>query len=217
MFFEAKIRMNASAQPGPGRPKDLQKRSAVLAAACQLFPEHGFDGTSMDAVAATAGVSKLTVYSHFVDKETLFVAAIRTNIGGQLPEQLFSKSLSGSLRDQLVAIADAFFQLIIRDDAIALHRLLVTGTGSSPKLAEMFWQEGPQRIQQAFVDFLAEHIESGALRIEDPARAASQFFCLLKGELHGRRLCGCGGGFDAADIREHIEATVDFFLRACRP
>lgn len=206
-----------AAPTAPGRPKDPQKRAAVLAAACRLFPEHGFDGTSMDAVAAAAGVSKLTVYSHFVDKETLFVAAMRANIADQVPEQVFSKNLHGSLREQLLEIADAFFQLIISDDAIALHRLLVTGTGSSPKLAEMFWQEGPQRIQQAFADFLAGHIASGELRVEDPARAASQFFCLLKGELHGRRLCGCGGDFDAVDIRAHVEATVDFFLRACRP
>jgi hypothetical protein len=35
-----------------------------------------YANTSMDAVAALAGVSKLTVYSHFTDKETLFSAAI---------------------------------------------------------------------------------------------------------------------------------------------
>ena len=62
---------------GPGRPKDLEKRAAILAAAKRLFPMSGFEGTSMDAIAAEAGVSKLTVYSHFTDKETLFVAAIR--------------------------------------------------------------------------------------------------------------------------------------------
>ena len=61
----------------PGRPKDLEKRAAILAAAKQLFPEQGFDGTSMDAIATAAGVSKLTVYSHFTDKEGLFVEAIR--------------------------------------------------------------------------------------------------------------------------------------------
>lgn len=208
---------DANAQPGPGRPKDLQKRAAVLDAARRLFPTHGFEGTSMDAVAAAAGVSKLTVYSHFVDKETLFVAAMRANIEGQLPDQLFGRNRQGTLREQLLAIAEAFFRLIISDDAIALHRLLVAGTGSSPKLAEMFWEEGPQRIQGAFHDFLKDRIASGELAIDDPALAAEQFFSLLKGDLHGRRLCGCSGRIDDDAIRRHVEATVDFFLRACRP
>ena len=56
----------------PGRPKDLGKRDAILDAAKRLFATHGFDGTSMDAIAKTAEVSKLTVYSHFGDKESLF-------------------------------------------------------------------------------------------------------------------------------------------------
>ena len=60
---------------GPGRPKDLEKRAAILQAAKQLFTTQGFDGTSMDAIAGLAGVSKLTVYSHYRDKERLFVAA----------------------------------------------------------------------------------------------------------------------------------------------
>ena len=61
---------------GPGRPKDLAKRAAILEAAKQLFLEQGYQGVSMDQIAATAGVSKLTVYSHFGDKETLFAATI---------------------------------------------------------------------------------------------------------------------------------------------
>ena len=58
----------------PGRPKDLAKRQSILDAAKILFLSKGFASTSMDAVANLAGVSKLTVYSHFTDKETLFSA-----------------------------------------------------------------------------------------------------------------------------------------------
>ena len=61
---------------GPGRPKDLGKRSSILEAAKRLFSMEGFAGVSMDQIAAEAGVSKLTVYSHFGDKEALFFAAV---------------------------------------------------------------------------------------------------------------------------------------------
>lgn len=70
---------NLSAPNGPGRPKDLAKRQAILDAAKILFLSHGYANTSMDAVASEAGVSKLTVYSHFNDKETLFSAAVVAN------------------------------------------------------------------------------------------------------------------------------------------
>ena len=94
---------------GPGRPKDLEKRAAILHAAKQLFPENGFDGTSMDMIAALAGVSKLTVYSHFTDKESLFGEAVREKCMERMPLELFNVAVDGSLREQLSAIAHAFF------------------------------------------------------------------------------------------------------------
>ena len=57
----------------------------------------------------------------------------------------------------------------------------------------------------------------GQLDIPDTTRAASQFFALLKGELHARLLCGCGQSLSAQDVEEHVAATVDFFLRAYTP
>src|ERR1700712_2496679 len=71
---------------GPGRPKDLAKRQAILEAAKNLFIRNGYANTSMDAVAAEAGVSKLTVYSHFTDKETLFSCAVVARCEEQVPE-----------------------------------------------------------------------------------------------------------------------------------
>lgn len=203
---------------GPGRPKDLEKRASILQAAKDLFPEHGFDGTSMDAIAAMAGVSKLTVYSHFTDKETLFTEAVRVKCSEQMPNELFVANLSGSLRDQLLAIARAFFVLVTSEESIALHRLLTTGTGSSAKLAQRFWEAGPQTLQGEFAGFLRREVEAGLLDIGDINRAASQFFCLLKGELHARQLCGCSEAVSTQkDVDQHLEATVDMFIRAYRP
>ncbi|MGA9342934.1 MAG: TetR/AcrR family transcriptional regulator [Rhodanobacteraceae bacterium] len=203
--------------PGPGRPKDLEKRDAILGAAKRLFPLRGFEGTSMDAIAAEAGVSKLTVYSHFRDKETLFVEAVRAKCESQMPAALFALDSNGSVRRQLEAIARAFFALITGQEAIALHRLLSAGAGSSPKLAQLFWEAGPQRVQQTFADFLQRQVNAGRMEIPDVKRAAAQFFCLLKGEYHARLLCGCARPCDAAEIDQHLHATVDFFLRAYVP
>ena len=202
---------------GPGRPKDLEKRAAILEAAKRLFPHSGFEGTSMDAIAAEAGVSKLTVYSHFNDKETLFFTAIRERCEEQMPATLFDVDIRGPVRRQLEAIGHAFVALVMAPESVALHRLLNGGAGTSSKLAQMFWDAGPKRVQASFQQFLRNEIEAGQLEIADVPRAASQFFSLLKGEFHARLLCGCSEPVSAREIDAHVRATVDFFLRACAP
>ncbi|MBV8744786.1 MAG: helix-turn-helix transcriptional regulator, partial [Xanthobacteraceae bacterium] len=49
-----------------------RKRQAILKGAKEIFLKRGFGGASMDAVASAAGVSKMTVYRHFHNKEELF-------------------------------------------------------------------------------------------------------------------------------------------------
>ncbi len=199
---------------GPGRPKDLGKRAAILDVAKRLFSQHGFDGVSMDQIAAEAGVSKLTVYSHFGDKESLFSSAIRAKCEEQLPSALFLAGLEGSLREQLTAIAHGFFLLITSEEAIAMHRMMMApGTGDT-HVRELFWQAGPQQVKDAFGDFLRSRVARDELHIPDIARAASQFLCLIKGELHMQMLCGMCCDAPVGHVERHIDATVDLFLRA---
>jgi TetR/AcrR family transcriptional repressor of mexJK operon len=201
---------------GPGRPKDLEKRAAILEAAKRLFPQHGFEGTSMDAVAAEAGVSKLTVYSHFGGKESLFVETIRCKCDGLLPQTLFDVDVSAPVRSQLLGVARAFFGLMMSEGALGMHRTLVASSQQSPKLAKLFWEAGPVQIQAALAEMLQKEVAARQLDIPDTRRAASQFFALLKGEHHARMLFGCGQP-SAAETEAHLEATVDVFLRAYSP
>jgi TetR/AcrR family transcriptional repressor of mexJK operon len=202
---------------GPGRPKDLEKRAAILLAAKRLFTTQGFDGTSMDAIAAAAGVSKLTVYSHFQDKERLFAAAVECVCQEQMPAEIFLADLKGPIRKQLLAIARAFFSLITSEEALAVHRTIVANARQSPKLAQLFWEAGPKRTQEGFEAFLRDEVKAGKLEIDELHRAASQFFCLLKGECHARMEFGCGEPLTQREIDDHLNATVDMFLRAYAP
>ena len=229
-----------SASAPPGRPKDLEKRAAILDAAKVLFVEHGYDGTSMDAIAQRAGVSKLTVYSHFQDKDSLFVAAVKARCEEQLPPDLFladqasraaaagrasphsgrgreASERSGPLRTQLIKIAQACFALITSDEAIAIHRVMARQLPVGSKLPMLFWEAGPKRIQDAFAEFLRAETAAGQLDVADTQLAASQFLCLLKGDHHARLLCGCHEPYPDADNDRHIEATVGLFLRAYGP
>lgn len=201
----------------PGRPKDLEKRAAILDAAKALFPARGYDGVSMDAIAQAAGVSKLTVYSHFQDKDTLFVEAVKAKCEDLLPSDLFVGRFEGPIRGQLARIARAFFGLITSDEAISVHRIMSRQMPEDSHLPKLFWEAGPLRTQEAFASFLQAEDAAGELRVPDSSLAASQFFCLLKGEYHARLLCGCRERLTASEIDAHVDATVDVFLRAYGP
>lgn len=207
--------MNAAPErcTGPGRPKDLEKRAAILEAAKRLFPQHGFEGTSMDAVAAEAGVSKLTVYSHFGGKEALFIETVHCKCDGMMTSALFEVDPHAPVRGQLLGVARAFFEMMMSGEALGMHRTLVASSRQSPKLAKLFWEAGPVQVQAALAAMLKKEVDARQLDIADTRRAASQFFALLKGEHHARMLFGCGQP-SQAETEAHLEATVEMFLRA---
>lgn len=212
---------NAAAKPaarsaGPGRPKDLGKRAAILEAAKEMFIELGFNGVSMDGIAASAGVSKLTVYSHFGDKETLFTEAIQAKCVEMMPDELFVTDSEGPLRAQLLGIGHAFFALISSDAAIATQRMMMTPE-TDDRIRQMFWQAGPARTETALADFLGARVARHELVIDDLALAARQFFCLIKGEVHAHMMCGLCSAPDQPNADAHIAVSVDFFIRAYEP
>ena len=203
-----------AAKPAPGRPKDLGKRAAILDAAKRMFTVHGYDRVSMDQIAAEAGVSKLTVYSHFGDKEALFAEAVKAHCETQLPDSLFDIPAGTPLRAALLQIGRAFYAMISAPEAVAGHRILCTPHIADSPLPKMFWEAGPKRVQDAFAALLERRARAGELAIDDVPRAASQFFTLLKGEPHARLVFGCCDAPDPQAIDEHLVASVDMFLRA---
>ena len=206
--------LGAAKPAGPGRPKDLGKRAAILESAKQMFTQHGFEGASMDQIAAVAGVSKLTVYSHFGDKEALFAAAVKSHCEQQLPSSLFEPMPQVPLLERLLTIGHAFFAMVCAPTAVAGHRMLCTPQLSGSPLPMLFWEAGPKRVQSEFAALLERRIAAGELDIADVPRAASQFFTLLKGEPHARLVFGCGDPDAVVDTDAHVAATVELFTRA---
>ena len=202
---------------GPGRPKDLIKRQAILEAAKSLFLSLGYDGSSMDAIAAEAGVSKLTVYSHFTDKETLFSAAVKAKCQEQLPELFFDLAQGTPIETVLLNIGRGFHTLINSRESVEMHRLMVAQACQNPKLSQMFYEAGPQRLLDEMARLLSKADQAGQLRIDDASRAADQFFSLIKGGANFRLLIGCTSAPQGEAAEQHVEAAVDMFVRAYRP
>lgn len=198
-----------------GRPKDPAKRQAILDAAKELFLTHGFAGTSMDAVAAAAEVSKLTVYSHFSDKETLFSSAVEAKCKGQMPPPIYELKDGAALEESLQRIGEAFVTMVNSEDAVRLLRIMCAMEPQDTEMARLFFEAGPQRNLGEMESFLRSAQELGLLELDDPAAAAEQFFGMLTGCSHTQVLIGCREAPDKDEVREWVEKTVGIFLRCC--
>lgn len=201
----------------PGRPKDLAKRQSILDAAKSLFLTKGYASTSMDAVAGLAGVSKLTVYSHFTDKETLFSSAIMSKCTEQLPVLFFELPADKPIKDVLLNIARGFQVLINSEESLNLHRLMVALGSQDPKLSQIFLEAGPERVVHEMEGLLRKMDLSGALQIDNPHYAAEHFFCMLKGAPNFRLLFAGGEPPGPEDSEAHVQEVVGIFMRAYRP
>lgn len=211
--------MNASTSnaPAPGRPKDMEKRAAILDAAMALFPARGYDRASVDSIARLAKVSKLTVYSHFADKEALFGAAVTECCAQLLPHRLFEPEPTLPVARVLVQIGRAFVDLMMDERALSLHRVMISQAGQNRRLTEIFFAAGPRSALQEMESFLRQADAKGSVRVSDPARAAEHFFCLLKGVRHMRVLVGLAAVPTKAEREEHVSEVVQVFLRAFAP
>ncbi len=122
--------------PLPAAPRLTdRKRDAIIQAAIAEFRENGFNGTSMDRVAAVADVSKRTVYNHFPSKEELFEAILmRMWERSQAPDEL-AYTPDRPLRDQLLELLTQKMRLLNDASFIDLSRAAMADLMHSPERA----------------------------------------------------------------------------------
>lgn len=196
-----------------GRPVDHAKREAIIDAAAKVFFDVGYAASSIEQIAADAGVSKVTIYNHFGDKRALFSASVDhecDRMRGHFAIESFPAD--ASIRERLSVLAEAITAFLSRPEMVQFERRIAAETEKEPELGIAFLKAGPWRMKQAFGLFLAMEAERGALAIEDPGLAAEQFVSMCKGMGDLERRFGATPS--DADNRKRITGAVDVFLKA---
>lgn len=199
------------AAPGPRRSDG--KRRAIIKGACRVFLEHGFGSANMDAVAAAARVSKMTVYRHFRSKEKLFAGVVRDMCDRIIDPALVAAMARLPLRAALRRFGRHMHDVIFAPETLGLHRIVVAESQRFPELGRLFYDSGPDGSIRALADYLAQHRRSPDLKIKDPRLAAEEFLELLRGYDHMRALLRVGGSPSARRSRERVERAIAHILR----
>ncbi|MFL5997623.1 MAG: TetR/AcrR family transcriptional regulator [Streptomyces sp.] len=176
------MKVDSVKQP-PSGPRAKLKRQAIVRAARELFLREGF-GTGMDAIAAEAGVSKVTVYNHFGSKEALFTAVITSALDEPLGQASSAalKGLAGAqdLRAALIDAARAWVHAVTTNkDVIALRNLVAAEQHRFPELGRAWNSHGPEGHHPAVAGALRTLADQGRLAIPDLEVAIIQLYALL--------------------------------------
>ncbi|BAE52967.1 TetR/AcrR family transcriptional regulator [Paramagnetospirillum magneticum] len=189
------------------RSKPSAKREAILDAAQRLFLVEGYAATSMDAVAAGAGVSKATIYAHFEGKDQLFAAIMHRRCEASFvfasPDESFDAVRT------FTTYAERLLTLLMTPDALALYRVVVAESARTPELAQAFYDTGPTRGKTAISASVVRLQERGELVAEvDPLVIADQFIGMLRAETYHRALLGLPSGRSIGDTVAHAVQTL---------
>src|SRR5918996_768945 len=133
-----------AAHLGPER-----RRPLVLDAAHDLFLSNGFDGTSMDAIAAAAGVSKPVVYDCFASKDELFTAMLDREEERVLAETEAALRTSGGATDPegaLIRGFEAFLSAV--EESPDIYRVVFLGEGGGNEVVAARVARGLERQAQ---------------------------------------------------------------------
>jgi TetR/AcrR family transcriptional regulator of autoinduction and epiphytic fitness len=155
------------------------KRAAILEAAIAEFLASGFDGASMDRIAARAGVSKQTIYAHFSSKDGLVQAIARESL--LLPEEdSLRYDPEAPLDAQLTRVAESVLRVLTSDHYVALVRIIVGREVRDPQGSGPVASEARERFTASIVEWVEAAVRDGRLEVEDPWLAVSQFLGSLQ-------------------------------------
>jgi TetR/AcrR family transcriptional repressor of mexJK operon len=198
--------------------RSARKRRLIMEAATTLFLRNGYQGTSMDEVAALAAVSKQTVYKNFTDKEGLFseiILSVATTVDAFI--KLIGDKLHNStdLAKDLPTLARQYMHSVLRPQVLQMRRLLVGEAVRFPDLARTYYERAPERVLTALAPELKHLDERGLLRVADPALAAKHFAFLILGvPLDKAMFFGDDIGFTGEELDYFADEGVRVFLAA---
>ncbi|HEX4302568.1 MAG TPA: TetR family transcriptional regulator [Rhizomicrobium sp.] len=141
----------------------------ILDAALKVFAAKGFAAARMDDIARAAGVTKGTIYLYFENKEAVFKALVRTEIGGALGMVSAQvAAFEGSASTLLRFMMTTMLKVLIDSDKVALPKIVIAESANFPWLAEFYRFEVIERGLGLLTGLIQRGIDTGEFRSDLP-------------------------------------------------
>ena len=190
----------------------LNRERAILDAALKVFAAQGYTGSSMDAVAAEAGVTKPTLYSYFPSKESLFQAMMLGKRDVML--DVFEHPSQDGLVADLLVFAWAYADTVMRPEMLALARLIIGEVQRFPEIGRAYQASGPDHLLRGIMRYLEGQRRAGRLEFDDAELAAQDLWGLILSAPRTQALYMPDVQPDRAVLQRYILNGLRVFLKA---
>ncbi|MFA7585013.1 MAG: TetR/AcrR family transcriptional regulator, partial [Novosphingobium sp.] len=164
----------------PGRPS--LSNEELLDKALDLFLEQGFEGTSIEAITAAAGMAKRTVYARYGDKTTLFRAALKRAIEEWIvPVERLRAAEVDDFEESLLAIGQLLVANMMSPSGQRLLRLTNAVSGRMPDIGAFNVKFGTGPTITYLAELFQRHMGGDRVGPGDAEQAAEAFLNLVVG------------------------------------
>jgi len=190
--------------------RQTEKEREVLDVAADYFLTHGYQGTSISAMARDSGISKESIYRYFSSKKDLFEAVIARELMAY-QKRLHSLDIkfdSIPLNVALQKTAESILDAVTTDRTLALRMLIFHETRVSPDIGRYYYDVGPREAYRNLEHIFKFHEDEFDL---GPEKLANYFVSMVLHHTMLLRQCGVDGPYSKARIKRlAAEATADF-------
>jgi AcrR family transcriptional regulator len=205
-----------SPPPRVGRPtaeRAAAIETAILEAARSQFLAAGYEGASMDAIAASARVSKGTLYTRYPTKSALLHAVVRLQIEACTNTHVRSEPLPHDLKQRLQQLSRGILAALMAPESRPFHRLAHHAALGEGEFASALYELA---LRPAITD-LKDEIAAGTRDFPLPLRNPEQVARMIQAMLYGWWLeREASGGATRAEANAYADHAIDvlFYGRA---
>lgn len=142
-----------------GRPllEDVPRRNEhLLDVATGIFVRLGYNATTLDRIAAEAGVAKRTIYARYPDKQALFFAVLRRLAERRVIENLWDDD-ELPLREGLRRRARQMIERALTDSELAIARLFMVELAHFPEMGKSLWKAVEDEQGESMTEYFRSH------------------------------------------------------------
>lgn len=193
--------------------RQTQKEQEILEVASRSFLQHGYDGTSINAMARESGISKESIYRYFDSKKALFEAVIAKELA-KYQSQIHFLDVDldrRGLEDDLISTAETILGVVGNDRTQALRRLIFQEVARYPEIGQYYYEIGPGEAYK----HLARVFELHRDRTDFAPETLAEYFVAMV--LHNtvlRRQCGMAKRPDRKTLGDTSRRVTRDFLKA---
>lgn len=192
--------------------KEPVGRDRILAAAAQLFVEHGYAATTTRQISSSVGIKQPSLYYHFPNKASMLVELL---VATAEPSVTVARELlespEGTALDKLLALIRFDVELLASGEWNIGSLYLLPET-SSPECAQ--FRRLRDELKQAYAELVRGAVSAGLAHTPDTQRAAALIFSLVEGVILRRN---DDKKLDATQTAQDIESATLLLLGASRP